>query len=145
MKDHSLTIKFRYPYTMNNYKLFPENIGVGLARFGGTLAALRFIMIVMHWINRRQFERKLTKFLHKEKPKVEGLQESSTLVSRSRVGDTYRRNTFNIQDEENIESDSLLNTSADLSQLTLPTAEESEIKKRYSIEMFEKLIQTAAI
>jgi hypothetical protein len=102
-------------------------------------------MTVMHWINRRQFERKLTKFLHKEKPKVEGVQDSSAQVSKSRVGDTYRRKTFNIQDEENIESDSLLNTSADLSQLSLPKAEESEIKKRYSIEMFEKLIQTAAI
>jgi hypothetical protein len=102
-------------------------------------------MIVMHWINRRQFERKLTKFLHKEKPKVEGLQESSTLVSKSRIGDIYRRKTFNIQDEENIESDSLLNTSADLSQMSLPIAEESEIKYRYSIEMFEKLIQTAVI
>jgi hypothetical protein len=29
----------------------------------------------MDWINRRQFERKLTKFLHKEKLKAEALQE----------------------------------------------------------------------
>jgi hypothetical protein len=85
-------------------------------------------MTVMNWINKRQFERKLTKFLHKENSKEEGIQDSSTLVSKSRVGDTYRRKTFNIQDEENIESDSLLITSADLSQLSPPTAEESEIK-----------------
>jgi hypothetical protein len=52
---------------------------------------------------------------------------------------------LNIQDEENIGSDSLLDKSADLSQMSLPKAEESEIKYRYSIEMFEKLIQTVAI
>jgi hypothetical protein len=39
-------------------------------------------------------------------------------------------------------SDSLLNESNTISQLGLPTAEEGEIKKRYSIEMFEDLIQT---
>jgi cytosine/uracil/thiamine/allantoin permease len=47
--------------------MYPENIASGIARFGGMLAALRGLMIVMHWINRKQFEKKLTKFLHKEK------------------------------------------------------------------------------
>jgi hypothetical protein len=94
---------------MTKYDLFPENIGLGVARFGGMLAALRFLMIVMHWINRRQFERKLTKFLHKEKPKAGEVQESSAPVNSSRAGDFYRRKTFNIQDEENIDSDSMLN------------------------------------
>ena len=130
---------------MDALKQFPESLGVGLARFGGTLAALWFLITVMHWINKRQFERKLTEFLHKEKPKVEGLQDSRADISKSRVGDIYRSKTFNIQDEENIERDSLLNKSVDLFQMSLPSAEESEIKKRYSIEMFEKLIQTVAI
>jgi hypothetical protein len=38
---------------MNNYKQFPENIGVGITRFGATLALLRFLMTVMNWINKR--------------------------------------------------------------------------------------------
>ena len=63
--------------TMTRHIQFPESIVVGVARFGGILAALRGLMIVMNLINRRQFERKLTKFLHKEKLKAESLQEPS--------------------------------------------------------------------
>ena len=94
---------------MTHYVQSPESIAAGVAQFGGILAALRGIMFVMHWINRRQFERKLTKFLHKEKPKAGEVQESSAPVNSSRAGDFYRRKTFNIQDEENIDSDSMLN------------------------------------
>ena len=119
----------------------PENIAAGIARFGGMLAALRVLMIVMNLINRKQFERKLTKFLQKEKTHAEEVQESGAPIANSRAGDnTNRRKTFNIQDEENMINDSLLNKSTTLSQLGLPTAEEGEIKKRYSIEMFEELI-----
>ena len=95
--------------TMTKHVQFPESIVVGIARFGGILAALRGLMIVMNLINRRQFERKVKKFLHKENPKAEGLQELSSLVSSRHAGDIYRRKTFNIQDEENIDKDSLVN------------------------------------
>ena len=56
-----------------------------------------------------------------------------------------RRKTFSIQDEEDNDNDSLLNKSTTLSQPSLPTTEEGEIKKRYSIEMFEEIIQAMAI
>ena len=125
---------------MTNYVQYPESIAAGLAQFGGMLAALRGLMIVMHWINRRQFEKKVTKFMLKEKAHVEELQESRSPVGNSRAGDIYRRKKFKIQDEDINVSDSLLNKSTTLSQLGLPTAEEGEIKKRYSIEMFEELI-----
>ena len=52
---------------MTRYVLYPENIAGGIAQFGSYLAVLQGLMIVMHWVNRRQFERKLTKFLQKEK------------------------------------------------------------------------------
>jgi hypothetical protein len=61
---------------MTDHVQHTENIFTGLARFGGILAALRVVMIVMNMINRRQFERKVTKFLHKEKANAEELQES---------------------------------------------------------------------
>ena len=94
----------------------------------------------MNWINRRQYERKVTKFMLKEKAHVEELQESSSPVGNSRAGDIYRRKKFNIQDEDINVSDSLLNKSTTLSQPSLSTAEDGDIKKRYSIEMFEELI-----
>jgi hypothetical protein len=93
---------------MTNYYRFPQNIGGGIARFGGMLAALRGLMILMRWINQRQFERKLTRFLRKEKLKGEELQESSSPVISNRSGDINRRKTFNIQDEESIASEYLL-------------------------------------
>lgn len=85
----------------------PRSIATGLAQFGGILAALRGLMIVMYWINRRQFEKKLSKFLQEEKSKADGLQESSSIVSRNRDGDINRR-LLKIQDEESNFSDSLL-------------------------------------
>ena len=94
----------------------------------------------MNWVNRRQFERKVTKFLQKEKAHAEELQDSSAPIAKSRAGDIYPRKKISIQDEENIISDSLLNKSSHLSQPSLPLAEEGDIKKRYSIEMFEELI-----
>ena len=94
---------------MNELVHFPETLVAGIAQIGGILATLRGLMIVMNFINRRQFERKLTKFIHREKLKAEELQESSSPVSSRRSGDIYRRKKFNIQDEENIDSDSLLN------------------------------------
>jgi hypothetical protein len=86
------------------------------------LAALQVLKIMMNWITRRQFEKKVTKFLHKEKAHAEELQESRAPLASSRAADIYRRKTFNIQDEENMISESLLNESTTLSQLGLPTA-----------------------
>ena len=50
----------------------------------------------MQGINRRQFEKKVTKFMNKEKAKAEELHESSATLDSSRAGDIYRRKTFNI-------------------------------------------------
>jgi len=125
---------------MTEHVLFPENIIRGIARFGGILAAFRGLMIVMNLINRRQFERKVHKFLKKEKVYAEDFQESSQPVDSSRAGDIHRRQMLSIQDEESMISDSLLNKSIHLSQKVLLTAEQGEIKKRYGIEMFEELI-----
>jgi hypothetical protein len=52
---------------MTRFVLYPENIAGGIAQFGSYLAVLQGLMIVMHWVNWRQYERKLTKFLQKEK------------------------------------------------------------------------------
>jgi len=100
-------------------------------------------MLVMNWINRRQFERKVTKFLQREK--AEGLQESSPPDGSSLARDAYRRKTFNIQEDEEINvNDSLLNKSTNNPPLDVAKVEQGEIKKRYSVEMFEDLIQTVA-
>ena len=129
---------------MTEQDLFPENIAVGLTRFGSILAILRLLIFMMNWINQRQFERKVTRFLQREKG--EGPQESSASEDSSLYGDTYRRKTLHIQDEEINGNDYLLNVSTPLSQLGgEPNAEKGEIKKRYSIEMFEELIQTVVI
>jgi hypothetical protein len=128
---------------MTKQDLAPESIIVGLARLGSIIAIIRALMSVMAWINQRQFERKITKFMHKEK--AEGLQESEVPDGSSLAGDIYRRKKFNIQDDEEINvNDNLLNDSTTLSQNDLPKVEETDIKKRYSIEMFEDLIQTVA-
>ena len=134
-------IKFMYSSYMTKQDLFPENILVGLSRFGSILAILRVLMSVMNWINRRQFERRVSEFMHKEK--ADGLQESEVPDGSSLAGDIYKRKKFNIQDDEEINvNDTLLNESTTLTQNGLPKVEESDIKKRYSIEMFEDLIQT---
>jgi hypothetical protein len=128
---------------MTKQDLAPESMIVGLARLGSIIAIIRALMSVMAWINRRQFERKITKFMHREK--AEGLQESEVPDGSSLAGDIYRRKKFNIQDDEEINvNDNLLNDSTTLSQNDLPKVEETDIKKRYSIEMFEDLIQTVA-
>ena len=129
---------------MTEYVQYPEGIVDGLAKFGGILAALRGMIIVMHLINRRQFERKVTKFLQKEKEKVEGIKDSSKPVGSSSARDVYMRKKFKIQAEEIDVSESMLNYSITLPQRGVPAAEEEDIKKRYSIEMFEYLIQTVA-
>ena len=56
---------------MTDYVQSPETIVSGVIKFGGILAMLRGFMIVMYWINRRQFEKKVTKFLQKEKTQAE--------------------------------------------------------------------------
>jgi hypothetical protein len=102
-------LSFASPMTMTKHVQFPESLVVGVARIGGILAALRGLMIVMNMINRRQFERKVKKLLLKENLKAEELLESISPVSTRHDRDIYRRKTFNIQDEENIDRDSMLN------------------------------------
>ena len=99
-------------------------------------------MSVMNLINRRQIERRVTEFMYKEK--AEGLQESDILEDSCLNKDIYRRKMFNIQDEEINVNDSLLNIPTTITKNGLPKGEEADIKKRYSIEMFEDLIQTVA-
>jgi hypothetical protein len=69
MKNQALMnyvfIAFAFPMTMTKLVQFPDSLVVGVARFGGILAALRGLMIMMNLINRRQFERKVKKFLLK--------------------------------------------------------------------------------
>ena len=125
---------------MTEYVQFPKSILAGLTEFGGILAVIKGLMIVMQGINRKQFEKKVTKFMHKEKAKAEELQESSATLVSSHAGDILRRKTFNIQDEENSVSYSLLHKSTTLPQLSLAKVDDGDIKKRYSIEMFEELI-----
>lgn len=55
-----LSLNFIYSSTMAEHVQSPISIVSGLAQFGGILAALRGLMIVMNLINRRQFERKVT-------------------------------------------------------------------------------------
>ena len=126
---------------MTKQDLSPESMSAGLTRLGGIIAIVRALMSVMAWINRRQFERKITKFMHREK--AEGLQESGAPDGSSLNQDIYRRKKFNIQDEEESNvNDNLLIESTTLSQQGFPKVQETDIKKRYSIEMFEDLIQT---
>ena len=130
-----------YSSSMTKQDLSPESMTVGLTRLGSIIAIIRALMSVMAWINRRQFERKIIKFMHREK--AEGLQESGAPDGSSLSGDIYRRKKFNIQDDEEINvNDTLLDESTTLSQHGFPKVEETDIKKRYSIEMFEDLIQT---
>jgi len=124
---------------------FPKTIATGVSEFGGIFAVVKALMMVMNWINKRQFEKKVTKFMQKEKAHAEELQESSAPIGSSRPSDLYQRKTINIQDEEINVNDSLLNKTTTPPQLGLPTAHEGDIKMRYSIEMFELLIQKVFI
>ena len=45
----------------------PKSIVAGLSEFGGILAVFKVLMMVMNWINKRQFEKKISKFMQKEK------------------------------------------------------------------------------
>ena len=129
---------------MTEYVQFPENIVNGVAKFGGILAALRGLMIVMNYINRRQFERKVARFLANQKSQAEGLKESSEPAGSSSASDIYKRKTLHIQDEDINANESLIKESTTRPPLGLPATEGVEIKQRYSIEMFEDLIQTVA-
>ena len=77
LKNSDFRVGFEYEQTMTEHDQYPENLEWGITQFGGWLAFLEGAIFVMDWINRRQFERKLTKFLHKEKLKAEALQEPS--------------------------------------------------------------------
>jgi hypothetical protein len=58
---------------MTQHVQYPEPFVGGVARFGGILSALQGLMFVMYWINRREFEKKVTEFLRKQKAQPEGL------------------------------------------------------------------------
>jgi hypothetical protein len=63
---------------------------------GGILATARGLMIVMHWINRKQLERKITKFLKKEKAQAETLEDVSSPREDHHEKYISKRKTFNI-------------------------------------------------
>jgi hypothetical protein len=98
-------------------------------------------MIVSYWINRRQFDKKITKFLKKEKAQVEALEDPNSPVEDHHAKNINLRKKFNIQDEEINIGDYLIERSTAQSQLE-SIANEEDPKKRYSIEMIEYLIQT---
>jgi hypothetical protein len=58
---------------MTEHVQFPKTILAGVSEFGGILAVIKVVTMLMHWINRRQFEKKVTKFMQKEKAKAEEL------------------------------------------------------------------------
>jgi hypothetical protein len=98
-------------------------------------------MIVSYWINRRQFDKKIAKFLKKEKAQVEALEDSTSPVEDNQAKNINLRKKFNVQDEEISVGDSLIDRSTTQSQLET-LADDGDPKKRYSIEMIEQLIQT---
>ena len=62
----NLTIDFLFSYLMTEQVQFPKTILAGVSEFGGILAVIKVVTMLMHWINRRQFEKKVTKFMKKE-------------------------------------------------------------------------------
>jgi hypothetical protein len=137
VEDNILSLSFVYSFYMTENIQAPKSIFAGLSEFGGILAVFKVLMMVMNSINKREFEKEISKFMQKEKAHAEELQDSSAPIGCSGPSDLIRRKTFNIQDEDYNISDSLLNKSTTLPLLGLPAAEEGDIKKRYSIEMFE--------
>jgi hypothetical protein len=99
-------------------------------------------MLVMYWINKKEFEKKVKEFLQKQNPPPELPQDSSARDSSSRIRDTEDRKTFIAEVEVIIFKETLLNDSTAPSKIAPPKARDEEIKKRYSIEMFEDLLQT---
>jgi hypothetical protein len=53
-------------------------------------------MIVMYWINRRQFERKINEFRQKEKEQAEPLEEASSPLEDHHEKNNSKRKKFNI-------------------------------------------------
>ena len=72
---------------MNENIQSPKSIVAGVSEFGGILAVFKALMMVMNWINKRQFEKKVTKFMHIEKAHAEELQEPSAPIGSSRPSD----------------------------------------------------------
>jgi hypothetical protein len=59
---------------MTQHVQYPESLVGGVARFGGFLSALQGLMfVILYWINKREFEKKVTEFLRKQKAQPEGL------------------------------------------------------------------------
>ena len=66
--------------------MYPESLVSGFSRFGGFKGTvLGLLMLVINWINQRQLEKRLTKFLHKEKTKA--LQKSSGPEDMNNTGE----------------------------------------------------------
>jgi hypothetical protein len=84
-------------------------------------------MIVMYWINRKQFERKITNFLKKEKAQAATLEDVSSPLEDHHEKNISKRKTFNIQEEDMNIGDSLINSSTTLSRLE-SLADDGDIK-----------------
>jgi hypothetical protein len=65
-------------------------------------------MIVSYWINKRQFDKKIAKFLKKEKAQVEAIEDPTSPAEDRQAKNIHKRKTFNIQDEEINIGDSLI-------------------------------------
>jgi hypothetical protein len=142
-EDGAIILDFVYPITMTEHVQYPEPFVGGVARFGGFLSALQGLMfVILSWINKREFEKKVTEFLRQQKARPEGLLESSAPDSSSSAPEIERRKTFLSENEDSIFKEALLNETTTLSKHGLPAPDKEDIKKRYSIEMFEDLLQT---
>ena len=88
MMDQTLTVVFKYHSSKTKYVRSPETVVLGISRFGGMFAALRFLTIAMSWLNQRQFEKKLGTFLAdpekeiNERPKAKGHNAGSSASTR---------------------------------------------------------------
>ena len=59
---------------MTQHVQYPEPLVGGVARFGGVLSSLQgFMFVILYWINKREFEKKVTEFLRKQKAQAQGL------------------------------------------------------------------------
>lgn len=79
---------------MTQHVEYPESLVKGVSRFGGFLSVLQGMMFLMYWINKREFEKKVSEFLQKQKRLPELLEDSTAPESSSRARDIEERKTY---------------------------------------------------
>lgn len=72
---------------MTEHVQYPDTFFDGISRFGGFLSSIQGLMLVMYWINKREFEKKVKEFLQNQKAHPELVKDSNAPDSSSRAGD----------------------------------------------------------